>query len=61
MKLVSDSKSKCISLQIMHYGKVFWGQNIVLCKEPHGNKSLLIDNLPCDNLCEKVVGDLLPL
>ncbi len=41
--------------------KVFWGQNLVLCKEPHGNKSLSKDNLPRNNMCEKVIGDLLPL
>ncbi len=25
--------SKCISLQIMQYGALFWGHNIILCKE----------------------------
>ncbi len=38
--------SKSITLQTMHYGKsVQWGHNIVLCRETHKNKYLLIDNL----------------
>ncbi len=46
--------SKCISVQILHYGKSVLGHNILLCKELHGNKSLLIINLPRNhNLCEK--------
>ncbi len=46
---------KCISLPIMHYGNsLFIGHNIVLCKEPDGSESSLIDNLPHNpNLCEK--------
>ncbi len=39
----------------MHYGNsLFLGHNIVLCKEPDGSESSLIDNLPHNpNLCEK--------
>ncbi len=40
--------SKCICLQIMHYGKSFLRSNKV-------NKSLLINDLPRNhNLCEKL-------
>ncbi len=41
--------SKCVSFQIMHYGKSVWGHNnIILCKELCQNKSLSINNQPCN-------------
>ncbi len=46
--------SKCISLQIMHYGTRVLAHNIELSKKLRIDKPLLIDNLPHNqNLCEK--------
>ncbi len=45
--------SKCSSSTNHALVKVFWGYNILLCKDPGEIKSLLIDNLPRNhNLCE---------